>query len=56
MMLNYGVRFRELVDHHQRMFPGLHVDVDKELLRYKDYAEMVSYYHTCTHVYSCLSY
>lgn len=34
-------RFRELVAIHKRMFPTLQVDVEKELLRYKDYAELI---------------
>jgi len=37
----FSVKFKELVRVHQRTFPGLTVDVEKELERYKDYAEKI---------------
>lgn len=39
-----GFRFRSIVKTHQRLFPGCEVDVDAELLRYKDYAEKLRPY------------
>lgn len=35
------VKFKALVDYHQRLFPDLKVDVEEELKRYKEYAEVL---------------
>jgi len=38
---SFTLKFKALVDYHQRLFPELIVDVEEELKRYKDYAEIL---------------
>lgn len=47
----FSKKFQDLVNMYQRMFPVLKVDVESELIKYKDYAEKVRPY-----VYDTVSY
>lgn len=40
----FSEKFKSIVTTHLRLFPSINIDVDAELLRYKDYAEKVRPY------------